>query len=103
MPCRTVCFVGDTVYLTALSYRQAAGRAGRRGFDLIGNVIFHGISEDKVKRLMSSRLPSLVGHFPINTSLVLRLFSLLTGSDYSPYSEAAVNNLLSQPRLSMGS
>ena len=40
MPCVTVVFSGDSVYLTALNYRQAAGRAGRRGFDLLGNVVF---------------------------------------------------------------
>ncbi|KAF3939071.1 hypothetical protein ABW19_dt0208916 [Dactylella cylindrospora] len=102
MPCKTVCFLGDSAYLTALSYRQCSGRAGRRGFDLFGNVIFHGLSKAKVNRLISSRLPSLNGHFPISTSLVLRLFSLLDGSKESKYSNQAVNQLLSQPRLFLG-
>ena len=44
MPCKTVVFSGDSVFLTALNFRQAAGRAGRRGFDLLGNVVFQGIS-----------------------------------------------------------
>ena len=44
MPCATVVFSGDSVFLTALNFRQAAGRAGRRGFDLLGNVVFQGIS-----------------------------------------------------------
>ncbi|KAF3921200.1 hypothetical protein ABW21_db0203485 [Orbilia brochopaga] len=102
MPCKTVGFIGDSVFLTALSFRQCAGRAGRRGFDLFGNVIFHGLSEAKVNRLISSRLPSLHGHFPISTSLVLRLFSLIDGSQQSPYSQRAVSQLLSQSRLFMG-
>ncbi|KAF3922981.1 hypothetical protein ABW20_dc0102888 [Dactylellina cionopaga] len=102
MPCKTVGFIGDSVYLTALSYRQCAGRAGRRGFDLFGNVIFHGIPQEKVNRLISSRLPSLKGHFPISTSLVLRLFSLIDGSQESPYSRKAVSQLLSQSRLFLG-
>lgn len=102
MPCSTVVFCGDGVYLTALNYRQASGRAGRRGFDLLGNVIFHGIPRNKAYQLMSSRLPDLNGHFPITTSLVLRLCILLNNSEDSPYAVRAVNALLSQPRLCFG-
>lgn len=99
MPCATVVFSGDSIFLTALNYRQAAGRAGRRGFDLLGNVIFQNISHGKICRLLSSRLPDLNGHFPITTTLVLRLFSLLHDSDNSQYAVNAINSLLSQPRL----
>lgn len=99
MPCATVIFSGDSIFLTALNYRQAAGRAGRRGFDLLGNVVFQNISHGKICRLLSSRLPDLNGHFPITTTLVLRLFSLLHGSEDSPYAKKAIDSLLSQPRL----
>ena len=99
MPCATVVFSGDSIFLTALNYRQAAGRAGRRGFDLLGNVVFQNISHGKICRLLSSRLPDLNGHFPITTTLVLRLFSLLHDSDNSQYAVKAINSLLSQPRL----
>ena len=102
MPAKTTVFTGDSVFLTALNYRQAAGRAGRRGFDLLGNVVFHGIPTTKITRLMSSRLPDLNGHFPITTSLVLRLFILLHESNNSPYARTAINTLLSQPRLYLG-
>lgn len=99
MPCATVVFSGDSIFLTALNFRQAAGRAGRRGFDLLGNVVFQNISYDKVCRLLSSRLPDLNGHFPITTTLVLRLFMLLNESGDSPFAVRAINSLLSQPRL----
>ncbi|KAF4550357.1 DEAD/DEAH box helicase-like protein 4 [Elsinoe fawcettii] len=102
MPCKTVVFSGDSIFLTALNYRQAAGRAGRRGFDLLGNVVFQNIPIDKVSRLVSSRLPDLNGHFPITTSLVLRLFTLLHDSNESPYAKRAITSLLSQPRLYLG-
>lgn len=99
MPCATVVFSGDSVFLTALNFRQAAGRAGRRGFDLLGNVVFQNLTTAKVCRLLSSRLPDLNGHFPVTTTLVLRLFSLLEESGESPYAVRAINSLLSQPRL----
>jgi hypothetical protein len=102
MPCATVVFSGDSVYLTALNFRQAAGRSGRRGFDLLGNVVFQGISRERAGRLLSSRLPELTGHFPITTTLVLRLFTLLNDSKNSKYAEKAINSLLSQPRLYLG-
>jgi hypothetical protein len=102
MPCKTVVFSGDSVFLTALNFRQAAGRAGRRGFDMLGNVVFHGVSLSKIHKLISSRLPDLNGHFPITTTLVLRLFTLLHTSGNAPFAVRCVNSLLSQPRLYLG-
>ncbi|PYI11968.1 DEAD/DEAH box helicase [Aspergillus sclerotiicarbonarius CBS 121057] len=102
MPCKTVVFSGDSVFLTALGFRQAAGRAGRRGFDFLGNVVFQCISHSKICRLLSSRLPSLNGHFPITTSLVLRLFILLQKSGQAPFAVKAINSILSCPRIYLG-
>lgn len=102
MPCKTVVFSGDSIYLTALSYRQAAGRAGRRGFDVLGNVVFQGVPRGKLYRLLSSRLPDLNGHFPITTSLVLRMMMLLANSGHTAYAKNAVNSLLSSSRICLG-
>ncbi|KAL2701010.1 hypothetical protein AAEP93_007829 [Penicillium crustosum] len=102
MPCKTVVFSGDSIFLTALNFRQAAGRAGRRGFDVLGNVVFQQVPPSKVQRLMSSRLPSLSGHFPITTSLVLRLFILLHGSKQAPSAVKSINSILSSSRIHLG-
>ncbi|KAI1139261.1 P-loop containing nucleoside triphosphate hydrolase protein [Hypoxylon sp. FL0543] len=102
MPCKTVVFTGDSVFLTALNYRQASGRAGRRGFDVLGNVVFHGIPPKRALEIMSARLPDLRGQFPTSVTLVLRLFGLLHGTDNSEYATGAVKSLLTQTRLYLG-
>ena len=102
MPCVTSVFSGDSVFLTALNFRQASGRAGRRGFDLLGNVVFQNLEDNKICRLVSSKLPDLSGHFPLTTTLVLRLFSLLHNSKESTYAVKAIDSLLSQPRIYLG-
>ena len=102
MPCATVVFSGDSVYLNALNFRQAAGRAGRRGFDLLGNVVFQNIDMNRASNLLSSKLPDLTGHFPITTDLVLRLFTLLNDSKKSEFAKKTINGLLSQDRLYLG-
>ena len=77
MPARSVVFCGDSKLLTPLQYRQMAGRAGRRGFDNVGHVVFYAIPPRKMLRLLKSPLLSLRGQYPIHTSFTLRtlLFS----------------------------
>ena len=77
MPCKTVVFANDSVFLNTLQYHQISGRAGRRGYDLVGNVIFFGIPQAKIQRLMTVDLPRIIGNFPLNVSLVLRLLLLV--------------------------
>ncbi|KAK3362356.1 P-loop containing nucleoside triphosphate hydrolase protein [Lasiosphaeria hispida] len=102
MPCKTVVFTGDSIYLTALNYRQASGRAGRRGFDVLGNIVFHDIPPHRALEIMSAKLPDLRGQFPTSVTLILRLFVLLHGTDNSSFAAGAVKSLLTQNRLYLG-
>ncbi|KAH8671458.1 P-loop containing nucleoside triphosphate hydrolase protein [Xylariales sp. PMI_506] len=102
MPCKTVVFAGDSVFLSALNYRQASGRAGRRGFDILGNVVFHGIPPHRALEIMSTRLPDLRGQFPYSATLVLRLFTLLHATGNTEYATKAIESLLTQSRLYLG-
>ena len=86
-----------------MEYRQCAGRAGRRGFDLLGNVIFYGLPIDRVQRIVLSRLPPLGGTFPLTSTLTLRLFNLLDGSQNADYAVKAVKSLMSLPQISFNS
>jgi len=102
MPCKTVVFTGDSVYLSALNFRQASGRAGRRGFDLLGNVVFHEIAPHRVLEIMSAKLPDLRGQFSTSVTLILRLFILLNGTDNSDFAAGVVKALLTQNWLYLG-
>ena len=48
------------------------GRAGRRGFDTLGHVIFFGIPTAKWESLMLSPVPRLTGNFPMTITLFMR-------------------------------
>lgn len=102
MPCKTVVFFGDSVFLTALNYHQGAGRSGRRGFDQLGNVVFVRLRKERVFGIMSSRLPDIQGHFSLSTTLVLRLLGLFHHTNKSEYAVNAINSMLSQTRLFLG-
>eukprot|EP01133_Synstelium_polycarpum_P010574 gene10574-12301_t len=73
MPCRSVVFAGDSPYLNLMTYRQCAGRSGRRGLENRGHVIFLGISRPKVHRLVNGTLSEIIGNTVISPSLTLSL------------------------------
>ncbi|KAF7790532.1 hypothetical protein EIP86_001488 [Pleurotus ostreatoroseus] len=99
-PTKTSVFCADSPFLTALMYRQCAGRAGRRGFDLLGKVVFYGLPLERAQRLVLSRLPSLGGSFPLTATMVLRLFNLLQGSGGAPKAVSAIRSILNLPQVS---
>ncbi|XP_012372157.2 probable ATP-dependent RNA helicase DDX60 [Octodon degus] len=90
MPCRSVVFAQNSVYLDALNYRQMSGRAGRRGQDLLGDVYFFDIPLSKVEKLIKSKVPELRGQFPLGISLILRLMLLASKADDSEDGQAKV-------------
>ncbi|TMW64109.1 hypothetical protein Poli38472_014226 [Pythium oligandrum] len=63
MPFRTCVFCEDTAegVLTSLMVQQMAGRAGRRGLDRQGNLVFAGLSWDRIQFLMRGLLPDVNG------------------------------------------
>uniref|UniRef100_A0A8C0B3S0 DExD/H-box helicase 60 n=1 Tax=Buteo japonicus TaxID=224669 RepID=A0A8C0B3S0_9AVES len=100
MPCKSVVFAEDSVFLDALNYRQMSGRAGRRGQDMIGNVFFYDIPLPKVERLIKSNVPQLKGQFPLTVSLILRLMLLAAKGDDKADARAKALSVLKHSLMS---
>nr|CAD7411192.1 unnamed protein product [Timema poppensis] len=78
MPCRTVVLAGDSPHINALEFHQMSGRAGRRGFDKEGHVVFMGLCQRKVQTLLTDKFPVMIGNFPLSVATVLRLLLLVS-------------------------
>lgn len=98
MPCKTTLFIGDHFILNALNFRQASGRAGRRGFDLLGNVGFLGVTQEKINRLLKSQLPDVNANFKMTPTYILRLLHLYKGSKKEAFVKSTVEEILKAPR-----
>ena len=71
MPFRTCCFCGDCELLDPLMAQQMAGRAGRRGLDREGHLVYTGLSWGRVKSLMRGTLPEVYGKEPRYPTMAL--------------------------------
>ncbi|CAI5741086.1 unnamed protein product [Hyaloperonospora brassicae] len=74
MPFRTCCFCEDTAddVLTSLMVQQMAGRAGRRGLDRQGNILFAGLSWSRIQFLMRGMLPDVTGRKSLYPTIALQ-------------------------------
>ena len=59
MPCKTVVLTKDLLQFSTMMYRQMIGSAGRSGFDTLGNILYFGVLEHKVRSFISSDLIKL--------------------------------------------
>ncbi|XP_059100446.1 probable ATP-dependent RNA helicase DDX60 [Peromyscus eremicus] len=100
MPCKSVIFAQNSVYLDALNFRQMSGRAGRRGQDLLGDVYFFDIPLPKIGKLIKSKVPELRGQFPLSISLILRLMLLASKADDPEDGKAKALSVLKHSLLS---
>jgi len=61
MPIKSVCFMGDSINLNNTLFQQMEGRAGRRGLDKEGNVIFSNITKKRILELTNGKLLPISG------------------------------------------
>lgn len=99
MPCRAVVFLADSVFLNPMYFQQMSGRSGRRGYDLVGHVIFFNILWPKIQRLMVSGLPTLSGGSILNVSFVTRLLCYYNSLGNDPATLSNIRNALQHRSL----
>jgi ATP-dependent RNA helicase DDX60 len=75
-PCRSVVLAGDHVLLNTTQFRQMMGRAGRRGLDYLGHLIFLSVSMKKITRLMTSSMTVIKGNVQVDPITQLRMLQL---------------------------
>lgn len=75
-PCRSVVLAGDHVLLNPTQFRQMMGRAGRRGVDDLGHLVFFSVSIKKITRLMTSGTTVIKGNVQMNAVSLLRMLQL---------------------------
>ena len=99
MPARTVCFAGDFPMINSMLFRQFSGRAGRRGYDDAGNVVFLGVDMNRVASLVCNQLTGVFGNFAVNTTTASRLATLFAKTHDSEHRALAhsVKSLLVNP------
>lgn len=101
MPVKTVIFTDVTKYdgneqriLHAHEYTQIAGRAGRLGIDVVGNVIhlnnlFRRVDNMDYKKMMRGTPPTLTSKFKISFHLLLNLIGI-GNNDFSKYTNKSM-------------
>jgi len=73
MPLRSCVFCGDMgEKLTPLIAQQMQGRAGRRGMDVQGNVIYLGMTWDTIENLMLGQISHVSGKDPFYPIMALQ-------------------------------
>ena len=113
---KTSVFCGDSPFLTALAVRkyqvESESKYRSNSYSIvnvpaelvdggsISSARLFSMAElpmDRCPRLVLSNLPSLGGNFPLTSTMVLRLFNLLQGSNDSPVARDAIKSILRLP------
>ena len=93
MPFRTSAFIGDPgpEILDPLVAQQAAGRAGRRGMDRQGHLVWVGMTWPRIQGLIRGLLPNIRGRDPRYPAIALQ--SEVSTFASAPVSEDKLNSV----------
>ena len=101
MPFRSsIIYKNDTTIdnLDSMLYHQMAGRAGRRGLDKEGNVIFVGYSWNRIKELSVSSIPKIKGSNKLIWSFV-QAKNISSNNNFMDINKNMFGNILSNVHI----
>jgi hypothetical protein len=81
-PCKSIIVGSDSRFLDEILLQQMIGRAGRRGIEDMGHVIFFSLDEYRLRDMISCKLPEISGSMPLTISYILRLVLLVKSREY---------------------
>lgn len=113
MPTKTVVFLDVMKFhetgsrpLLVEEFKQMAGRAGRRGLDPVGHVIYFPVKEPllghDMERMMTGRIQAISSKFAITPGYVLRSLAGRHGLDAPHVGEVTQHTLFQKELLSTG-
>jgi replicative superfamily II helicase len=76
MPVRTVVLLQDYHLLNGINYRQIIGRAGRRGHDKLGYIVFYGFTRQRMRELHIRSLQVIQTSSSLDITTVLKVMIL---------------------------
>eukprot|EP00474_Spongospora_subterranea_P001887 CRZ02345.1 hypothetical protein [Spongospora subterranea] len=82
MPCRTVMFIDSGDHINPLMFRQMIGRAGRRGYDYVGDIVFLGMSVNRIAYLSCCGLTAKHQNVVLNPGVAGSLACLISNCQY---------------------
>lgn len=101
MPFRTTVITKDDI--DSMMYHQMAGRAGRRGLDKEGNVVFINNTWENIKKLSISSIPNIIGQnkfcYGINISSKISDNDIWNKIKYNPLNDKFNNGIFSDTNI----
>jgi hypothetical protein len=73
MPVKSVIIGKESSYMNQVTFNQCSGRAGRRGLEVFGHVVFFDVKLPRIYRYLNAQVPSIRGSMGITPSFILRL------------------------------
>ncbi len=81
MPIKSVVFLAAES-LNSVTYRQVSGRAGRRGKDTLGHVVFCGFNKSSIQELHLDPSPKIQTETALDVTTVLKCMVIVHANDY---------------------